>query len=75
MDRERLVKRTWWAFRIGMWALVVAGVALIMLGRFWLGFIALLGAAAVRIAWGEWSRWEQSRLNQIHKWNSASKTP
>ena len=63
MDREPTAKRIWWAFRIGMWTLVVAGVAFIMLGEFWPGFAALLCAAAVRIAWGEWSRREQARLN------------
>jgi hypothetical protein len=46
-----------------MWALVVAGAALIMLGQFWLGVIALLGAAGLRIAWGEWSRREQMRFD------------
>jgi galactitol-specific phosphotransferase system IIC component len=43
-----------------MWALAVTGSVLILFGQFWLGLMALLCAAAVRIIWGDWSKREQA---------------
>lgn len=59
-ERKRKVNKTWWAFRAGMWVLMVTGAALIIFGQFWPGLIALMCAATVRIAWGEWSRRKQA---------------
>jgi hypothetical protein len=68
VEGERNIKRTWWAFRVGMWILVVIGVALVLMEQFWPGLIALLSSAAMRIAWGEWSKREQARLDtSVHE--------
>jgi hypothetical protein len=72
VEREHDVKRVWWAFRIGMWTLLVAGAALLMVGQFWLGLIVFLSAAVVRIAWGDWSRREQARFDASADWRSGS---
>jgi hypothetical protein len=58
-------KRRWLAFAVGMWALVGAGAVLLLTGLFWLGALALLGAAFVRIAWDDWARREQARFETM----------
>ncbi|MDX6609112.1 MAG: hypothetical protein QOF85_1037 [Solirubrobacterales bacterium] len=74
-ERERRIEKSWWAFRIGMWALGVSGATLVFLGQFWLGVVTLLCAAAVRIGWGEWSRRQQALLDadadEAHRQGSA----
>jgi hypothetical protein len=60
-----LAKRKWLAFRVGMWASAGAGAVLLLLGLFWLGALALLFAAAIRIVWDAWARREQARFDAM----------
>jgi hypothetical protein len=48
-----------------MWALSITGVALVLIGWFWPGAIALTAAAVVRIGWDAWARREQARFDVI----------
>jgi hypothetical protein len=60
------VKRTWWAFRIGFWALLGLGAVLILVGLFWPGAIAMMSAAAENLLWRSWTRRTQAEIDNFH---------